>query len=165
MGRNRRRFGAVIAVLAIALVGAACGPKAPAAPACAGPGGPPDAVSATIYNRVNSDRAGAGLGPLSWNDQLYCLAVDWSTQLGSSGAFHHRDIGATLLSPEYSGWHTLGENIFRGPASLDGNQIEDAWMNSSPHRANILSGAFHSIGIGLYYAADGRVYATQNFGG
>jgi uncharacterized protein YkwD len=165
MGRNRRRLATVVAVLTFAIVGAACGPRVASAPGCAGPGGPPNAVSATIYNRVNSDRAGRGLGPLAWNDQLYCLAVDWSTQLGSSGSFHHRDLGAVLRSPAYSGWRTLGENIFRGPAGMNGNQIEDAWLASPPHAANIFSTAYHSIGIGLYYAPDGRVYATQNFGG
>jgi len=163
VGKNRRRIGTVVAVLVIAVVGAACGPRGGGAPACAGPGGPPDAVSSTIYNRVNADRG--GLPPLAWNDQLYCLALDWSTQLGNSGSFYHRDLGAVLRSPEYSGYRTLGENIFRGPAGLDGNQIEDAWINSPPHYANIVSTSFTSIGIGLYYAPDGRVYATQNFGG
>jgi len=162
---SRRTVGTVVAVLALAVVGAACGPQPKAAPSCAGPGRPPDAITSVIYNRVNSDRAGSGLGPLAWNDQLYCLALDWSTQLGNSGSFHHRDIGAVLRSPEYRGYHTLGENIFRGPASMNGDQIEDAWMNSQGHRDNILSPAFTSIGIGLYYAPDGRVYATQNFGG
>jgi uncharacterized protein YkwD len=116
-----------------------------------------------IYNRVNADRG--GLGGLYWNGQLACLAMDWSTQLGNSGTFHHRDLNAVLNSPGYGGWNTLGENIMTGGASMSGDAIENAFMNSAPHRANILSPSFNSIGVGVYYAPNGNVYVTQNFGG
>jgi uncharacterized protein YkwD len=41
----------------------------------------------------------------------------------------------------------------------------NGWMASPAHANNILSGSYHSIGIGLFYTANGSVYATQNFGG
>jgi uncharacterized protein YkwD len=164
-------LASLVVVLAAGALAAACAP-APSPPpppptaGCRGPAGPPDAVTQRIFDRVNSDRAANGLGGLSWNPQLACLATDWSTQLGTSGTFRHRDLNAVIRSPDYAGYRTLGENILRGPASLTGDQMEDSWMNSPGHRANLLSGAFTSIGIGLYYTPDGaQVYATQNFGG
>ena len=38
-------------------------------------------------------------------------------------------------------------------------------MQSPDHRANILSPNFDSIGISVEWGLDGRVWATQNFGG
>jgi uncharacterized protein YkwD len=164
-----QRIGAAIAVLGIVAVGAACRPapapaRAPAPPSCNGPGGPPDAVTSTVFNRTNGQRGASGLGGLWWNPQLYCLAVDWSTQLGNSGTFQHRDLGSVLNSAPYAGYRTLGENILRGSASLSGDAMHDAWMASAAHAANILSPSYSSIGIGLYYI-NGQVYATENFGG
>lgn len=158
-----RKVSAIVASCAVAAALTACGPPVPGSGSCANSGGPPDAVTSVIYNRVNADRG--ALGGLYWNGQLACLALDWSIQLGNSGTFHHRDLNAVLNSPDYRGWHTLGENLLRGPASLTGNQIEDALINSPDHRANILSPAFNSIGVGISYAPDGMIYVTQNFGG
>lgn len=164
--RSTRKVGAAVAVLALVAIGAACAPApAPSAPSCAAPPGPPDAVTTSVLSGTNGVRSYFGKPSLGWNPQLYCLATDWSTQLGQSGSFRHRDLGPIIRSPEYGGYNTLGENILRGPASMNGDQMVDAWMASPGHAANILSGSYSSIGIGLFYAADGSVYATQNFGG
>jgi uncharacterized protein YkwD len=40
--------------------------------------------------------------------------------------------------------------------------MEQAWMNSPGHRANIL-GSFNVIGVGVV-CSGGRVWATQSFG-
>jgi len=58
----------------------------------------------------------------------------------------------------------LGENILVGPNTMSGGAMEDAWMNSPGHRANILSPNFDSIGIAVGWSPDGRIWATQNFG-
>ena len=161
LGRNRR-LASLVVVLAAGALAAACAPAPPPpAAGCQGPAAPPDAVTQRIFDRVNSDRAANGLGGLSWNPQLACLATDWSTQLGTSGTFRHRDLNAVIRSPDYAGYRTLGENILRGPASLTGDQMEDAWMNSPGHRANLLSGAFTSIGIGLDSTPDGSSRRAQ----
>lgn len=163
---GKRKIQATIAVLALAVVGAACGPSAPsAAPSCDAPAGPPDAVTSAVYNGTNGTRAYFGKPGLAWNGQLYCLAVDWSTQLGQSGSFYHRSLTPVINSAEYASYRTLGENILRGPASMTGDDMMSAWMASPGHAANILSDAYTSIGIGLFYTASGQVYATQNFGG
>ena len=44
----------------------------------------------------------------------------------------------------------VGENIAWGLGRRSTPRaIGSAWMNSAPHRANILSGSFHAIGIGI----------------
>ena len=164
---RKRRIGTLVGGLAVAALLSACGIEpAQGPPGCDAPSSPPDAVTSAVFNRVNSDRAGAGLPALAWNGQLYCLAADWSAQMAASGNLHHRDLNAAINSPEYRSYRTLGENILRGPASISGDSMEDAWMNSPAHRDNIMSSSFSSIGIATARSPDGQsVYATQNFGG
>ncbi len=123
-----------------------------------------DATSSAIFNLVNESRAADSLPALVPNGQLTCLAQSWSQYLASTGQFFERNLSATLASPGYGGYHTLGENILRGPYTLSASDMHTAWMNSPPHRANILSPAFTSLGIGISYA-NGEVYATEDFGG
>lgn len=123
-----------------------------------------DATSSAIFNLVNESRAADSLPTLVPNGQLTCLAQSWSQYLASTGQFFERNLSATLASPGYGGYHTLGENILRGPYTLSASDMHTAWMNSPPHRANILSPTFTSLGIGISYA-NGEVYATEDFGG
>lgn len=180
----RRRVcpaGVALAVAAIALVGisqAAFGAPAPqrshahsharaavGSPACAAPSGPPDPVSATILADTNTDRGAAGLDALSWNPQLYCLALEWSTTLANSGSFEHRDLDAVLGSSAYRSYDTLGENLLRGSAGVGGDAMEQAWMRSPGHRANILQPKYTSMGVAVVVTPGGMVYASENFGG
>jgi uncharacterized protein YkwD len=151
----------LVAVGALAVMGAACAP----APGSVGASCPMDATSVAVFNLTNLDRAGAGLPALAPNGQLTCLAQGWSQHMAATGSFGHRDLNAVIGSPGYAGvYHTLGENILYGPASMSAVAMNTAWMNSPDHRANILSGAYSSMGIGLAYVG-GTVYATENFGG
>lgn len=162
MGQARRWFGAVAATAILAAVGAACAPPGPPPPAAQSCG--MDATSQAILADVNLSRAQAGLPGLAANGQLTCLAQGWSGYLASTNSFFHRDLAAVLQSPGYGGYRTLGENILQGPAGLTADDMHAAWMNSPDHRANILSPAFSSVGIGLAYA-NGQVWATEDFGG
>ena len=84
--------------------------------------------------------------------------------MASTGSLVHRDLAATLRSPAYAGYRTLGENILRGPVSMTARQMHDAWMASPSHRANILATGFTKIGIGSATTGS-TIYVTQNFGG
>lgn len=164
MGKVRKWVGTFAAVGALALLGTACAPgSGPAAPVGAQSCGP-DATSNAIFAYTNASRAQNGLPPLVWNGQLGCLAGAWSQYLAGSNNFYHRDLGSVINSPGYGGYHTLGENILKGPASMSAADMHIAWMNSPDHRANILSPSYTSMGIGLAYA-NGQVWATENFGG
>jgi len=165
--KRTRRAGALIAALTIAAFATACGPTpapGPAASGCQGPGGPPDATTSAIFGLTNASRASAGLGPLSWDTQLWCLASGWSKAMGDSNNMHHRDLASVLATPGYGGYQTIGENVLVGPSNMGGGAMHSAWMNSPEHRANILSGAFSSFAVATY-TVNGQVWATENFGG
>lgn len=164
------RVGALIAALAIAAFAAGCvptpaaGPGPAAASTCQAPGGPPDATTSTIFNLTNASRGSAGLGPLRWDPQLWCLASEWSKVMGDSNNMHHRDLASVLGSPGYGGYRTIGENVLFGPSNMSGDAMHSAWMNSPSHRENILSGAFSSFAVATY-TVNGQVWAAENFGG
>jgi uncharacterized protein YkwD len=169
--KRSTRLAAVLAALAISALAAACGPTPAPGPSsttagggCGGPGGPPDATTSAIYGATNASRASAGLPPLRWDAHLWCLASQWSKVMGDSNSMRHRDLGATLYSPEWAAYRTLGENVLEGPAGLSAGAMHTAWMNSAEHRANILSGAYSSFAVAIYNA-NGQVWATENFGG
>jgi len=163
----RSRIAIVVAVAGLVALLAACQPQSPAAQkasANCGPAAPDNSITQGVFDRVNSDRAANGLGPLSWNPQLACLAQDHSNWMATTGNFSHRDLSVTIRQPAYAGYASLGENILVGPNTMSGGAMEDAWMNSPGHRANILSPNFDSIGIAVGWSPDGRIWATQNFG-
>jgi uncharacterized protein YkwD len=142
-----------------------------AASACASPTGgeypsnQENAVAGQIMQKLNAERAGRGLPPLVYNAQLAVLAYHWSQHLDQTNTFQHRNLSSLFSDPAYTNWGSLGENIFWGSDhNFTSGDIELAWMNSDGHRENMLNPGFDSVGIGVYCAADGRVYATENYG-
>jgi len=72
-------------------------------------------------------------------------------------------VGAVINRSDYGDIWTLGENLLVGPAGMPIDQMEQVWMNSPGHRANILSPRFTRIGIGAVRTTSGRWWATQDF--
>ena len=159
--RHPNRLLLVVAVLTLAVAGAACGPRVAAAPPC-GPASPPDATADLVLTLANNDRAASGLPALAWHGQLWCLAASSSQRMASSASFTHHDLAGALRS---SGYRTLGENILRGPSAYSGDQMHSAWMSSPTHQANILSGSFTSLGMAMTWGVDGQLYVSVIFGG
>lgn len=151
------------AVVALALLVAACTPAGEDPPPDGCPDGPPDPIASTVFNRVNADRGAAGLGGLNWNPRLACLAMEWSQVQARNGAMSHRNLGETISSPGFGSYAGLAENVFVGPGSSDGNMIHNAWMASPSHRDNIM-GNYDAIGFGWARSGDDRLFATENFG-
>lgn len=127
-------------------------------------------VETAIYNKVNEERAKAGVPALTYNTVMQKYARIKSQDMGDNNYFSHEDLNGNLITTQmkndgvsYKAW---GENI----AYIGGNVSADAlaeqfmtnWMNSSGHRANILSTNFSSIGVGVYKIGN-KVYATQEF--
>ena len=158
---NRKAYAALACVvLGLGAFGAACVPEAPA-PGC--PTGPPDAITSTIYNGVNGVRRANGLGGLGWNARLACLATEWSGVMAGQGRLAHRDLQATIYSPGFETYTGLAENVYVGPGGSSGDMIHNAWVNSPGHYGNIV-GPYDAFGAGYARGADGRLWATENFG-
>jgi uncharacterized protein YkwD len=149
--KARVALPAVVAILAFAGV------------ACAPPGSPGSGYTGDTVGAVNQDRAAAGLAPLAWDKQLGILAGAWANHLAATGTIQHTDLGGVMNLPYMRGWWTMGENLLVGGA-MSGGAAEDAWMNSSGHRANILNPNFNHIGVAATRDASGRWWYVAEFG-
>lgn len=127
-------------------------------------------VEQAIFNKVNQERAKAGVAPLTYNTTMEKYARIKSQDMGDNNYFDHKDLNGNLITTKmkadgvsYQAW---GENIayiggITDPTQL-ANKFMTNWMNSSGHRKNILSTNFKSIGVGVYKVGN-KVYATQEF--
>jgi uncharacterized protein YkwD len=117
------------------------------------------AVALDLLARMNSERAARGIAPLSWDGSLASYATSWSTEMARSG-FRHSNISSLLGRLSW-----VGENIaWASGGTITSGRFHTMWMQSQGHRDNMLSPYFNVVGIGVYRAADGKVYATQDFG-
>ena len=156
--RLRKRTAIVVMTAAIALGTTACFPDVSSS-------SPPDPYVNGMFQAMNQDRAQNGVPALAYSPKLENLAGTWAWQMSSANSLYHQDLGAILNSPDFSAFHTLGENIIVTPAGYSPQQIEAAWMNSAPHRGNILNRGFNVVGLGKFVGPDGRVWAVADFGG
>jgi uncharacterized protein YkwD len=111
-----------------------------------------------------SDRANnGGVAALSWGGDLGSIAQNWANCLAQRNTvLEHQNLSQIISN---TGYHTMGENILVGPGNMTAAQMEAAWMNSEPHKANILNGTFTAIGVGVAIGPDGRMWAVVDFGG
>lgn len=115
-----------------------------------------------VIRLVNEQRAQNGLKPLTASWELSRVARYKSQDMADNRYFSH-------TSPTYGtpfqmikafgiSFRSAGENIAYGQRTPQA--VVNAWMNSSGHRANILSSSYTQIGVG--YVANGN-YWTQMF--
>lgn len=127
-------------------------------------------IEQQIFNTVNAERAKAGLSALTYNNTMQKYARIKSKDMGDRGYFDHKNPEGQLITVQmqkdgvsYNAW---GENIAYIGGMSGNSTIADKfmtnWMNSSGHRANILSTNFTSIGVGVYKIGN-TYYATQEF--
>jgi uncharacterized protein YkwD len=150
----------VVAALAVLLVAV---PSASAAGACSAANATAASASKRALVRatlcvLNAERARHRLRPLRLNRKLSRAAQRHSRAMARKKFFSHTSPGGAsfvdrIRSTGYlSGarsW-TVGENIAYGSGSRSTpRSIGNAWMNSPPHRANILSSSYRAIGIGI----------------
>ena len=110
-----------------------------------------------VLDLVNQQRAAAGLSALTMDDDLLDAAMLRGFEI-SVGFSHTRPDGTTCFTACSK---MSGENIAAGSTTASG--VMDQWMNSSGHRANILTSGYKSIGIGCV-VVNGVYYWVQCFG-
>ncbi len=112
---------------------------------------------------VNAERAKEGLNPLTIDKKVAAAALVRAKETVQSFS-HTRPDGrsfSTVFAENGVSYRGAGENIAYGYRSAE--QVMNAWMNSSGHRANIMNPNYTSIGIGYYQTDSGVQYWTQLF--
>lgn len=133
---------------------------------------PQAAVEQAILAQTNAVRTKRGLAPLKLSRTLGRAARSHSTFLANTGSFQHEsESGAPfwqrLVAAGYPKNATMAENIAQtyGCATSTGAEVVGLWMNSPPHRANLLNPKLRAIGVGaLATAGCDEIYVTADYG-
>ena len=111
---------------------------------------------------VNAERAKEGLSPLTIDARVQ-QAAQVRAQESAQSFSHTRPNGSsfsTALTEAGVSYRGAGENIAYGQSTPQA--VVTAWMNSSGHRANIMSKNFTTLGVG-YSVVGGTPYWAQLF--
>src|ERR1700735_380845 len=116
-----------------------------------------------VMDLANADRAQQGLPPLKWDPALAQAAADHAQLMAQQPALSHQYPGeadlVTRCGAAGAHFRSIAENVALAPSP---QALEKEWMNSAPHRANILNPAMNTIGIGLVKKG-GNYYAVEDF--
>ena len=148
--RRLRLTGAAVAIAATLAAPAA-------AQACDNENANPHDVSVAASKRaticlLNDIRRDNGLRAFKVNRRLSLASQRHTNSMTARNFFEHGDFVGRIRSARYlrgaRGW-TVGENIAWGSWDYaTPKSIVRGWMNSSGHRANILSSRYDEIGVG-----------------
>jgi hypothetical protein len=141
--RRRRTLRAVVAATTLAVVALVC------------IGCSPEQIAAA--DAANASRQAEGLPALVMSPALSEKAQAWAVELARRQSLSH----SVLTDDAPEGWLKLGENVGRGPSI---EAIQDGFMASPAHRANVLDPSFNWIGTGVATASDGTIFVVQVFG-
>jgi uncharacterized protein YkwD len=113
-----------------------------------------------LFKATNASRELFDLPKLRLNRELSEIARRHSMAMARSGElFHTADVDVYLHG---IAWHTWGENV--GYTSQDVAAMQQAFMDSPPHRSNILNRAFREVAVGAV-RVDGTLWTTVFFYG
>jgi uncharacterized protein YkwD len=119
-------------------------------------------LESAVVDRMNQVRRAHGLRPLRLNPRLRTAALFHSRDMGRRGYFEHDSISGTPFwrrierfypSRGFRAW-TVGENLLWGTDRYDAAFAVREWMDSPPHRENILSRSWREVGIGAAFFAN-----------
>ncbi|MFP3854124.1 MAG: CAP domain-containing protein [Anaerolineales bacterium] len=111
---------------------------------------------ATIEDLINEARSNEGLAPLAPQSQLRSAARIHATDMACNGFTGHTGSDGSSVADRVEAqgyeWSWIGENYMvtnSGPEAAF-----NWWMDSDPHRDNILGSAYTEFGVGYIYSED-----------
>lgn len=129
----------------------------------------PNDIEKRVFAQTNLVRVKNGLPAFTWDADICRMARTHSESMSRNGYFSHvtpeglrlRDRARAAGVLQFA---VLGENIAYSQGYDDpGAFAVEQWMQSTKHRANILSSEFRAMAIGSFVAPDGSIYLTQTF--
>ena len=135
-------------------------------------GSPPaaaDSVNARLdrmYKLINQIRKKHNLGPLMANAKLSLAAANHAKDIAEHDLFGHRGSDGSHLEDRLKRvgykYKLAAENVAGGLESPE--KTVDSWMNSAPHRHNMLDPNMCRIGLGYAFLKDdGGVYTYHHY--
>jgi uncharacterized protein YkwD len=153
---RRRLAPLVLAAAAVALI------AAPGAATASNPtvdGATLTAQELAMVNFLNADRTALGLVPVRVDQRLMAIARARSDDMVAKDYFSHKQPDGRnvfdILSAQHITWYGAGEIIAWNNYPMDStaSAANRQWMNSSGHKAIVISKSYNYVGVGL--AVDG----------
>lgn len=133
-------------------------PDQGSAPAPQPPTGSGD-IAQRVLDLTNAERSRVGAPPLSLHPQLMAAAQNHSNLMAQHNQMNHQLPGQPEFSDRISQagyrWSRVAENLTRRSSP---EEAVFSWMDSPPHRENLLNPEFQHLGVG--FAND---FWTQKF--
>ncbi len=131
----------------------------PALPARAQEAGP----AQSLLESANRARAEQGRAPLKWSATLAGAARAHAQLMAAQNTLSHQLPGEPAMADRAkqagARFSSLAENVAEGPSA---ESIHKQWMNSPPHRANLLDPELDSVGIAVAQR-NGVLFAVEDF--
>jgi hypothetical protein len=122
-----------------------------------------DSAALQIFTLTNQDRQKRGLPALRWEPALAAAAQGHADHMVRERSLSHQYPGEAELTARAAAagahFQAIAENVAAGP---NPESIEEEWMNSTPHRTNILDPGMNAIGIAVAKRG-GSLYAVEDF--
>jgi hypothetical protein len=116
-----------------------------------------------LFASANRERGAQNLAPLKWSAALAAAARQHAQRMAAQNTLSHQLPGkpgmadrATQAGARFS---SLAENVAEGPSA---ESIQREWMNSPPHRTNLLDPTLDSVGIAVA-EHNGVLFAAEDF--
>lgn len=116
-----------------------------------------NAAAYEVAVRINATRNEQGLRSLALDETLINKAQAWAEQMAANRNVSH----SVLTENAGNDWRVLAENVGWARSVAEMHAL---FMNSAPHRTNILNGRFTRMGTGVA-EVDGQYYVVQVFAG
>jgi len=122
-----------------------------------------DTPESILLSAANRDRNAAGLQPFEWDAALARAAQQHAERLVQMNALSHQFPGEPPMQDRArqagARFSLIAENVAEGP-SVPG--LHTQWMNSPPHRANLLDPALNVVGIAVLQRGS-LLFAVEDF--
>jgi uncharacterized protein YkwD len=111
---------------------------------------------AAFVAKTNATRQAHGLRPYAVAADLVAVARRQSARMAAQQRLYHNP----NLASDVQHWQTAGENVGMGG---DVDSVQQAFLNSPAHRANILARDFTEVGVGVVRDGRGALWVTAVF--
>ena len=118
------------------------------------------ALEGQVLEAINEVRRTNGLSELRLNPALSLAALGHSQSMARRGFFSHDGYNGapfwTRIKPRYrpqrGNFWGVGENIVWSSPDLSADDAIQTWLDSPPHRKNLLTPAWREVGLGAVLA-------------
>jgi Cysteine-rich secretory protein family len=133
-------------------------------PTSFGVASPPDgSPESLLFDAANHSRAAAGLPPLQWDTALAAAARQHAQRMAQNDTISHQFPGELPLQQRAmqtgARFSLIAENVAEGPSVLG---LHMQWMNSPPHRANLLDREVNAVGIAVAQSGQ-QLFGVEDF--